>query len=101
MTAMNTCFSSGSGDLHTDDKILASSRLTRSEFNRGLGQHMTAQTSAPDFFVWPGFDFSCGDRASWLVSDSLETSYTGTRPAISSTFARENKLISGSLAVDL
>jgi hypothetical protein len=49
---LNTYFSSGSGALHTDDKILASSRLTRSEFDRGLGLHMTAQISAPSFVVY-------------------------------------------------
>jgi len=38
--------------LHTDDKILTSSRLTRSEFDRGLGLHIATQTSAPDFVVY-------------------------------------------------
>lgn len=52
MALLNTYFSSGSGVLHTDDQILASPRLTRSEFDRGLGQHMTAQTAAPDFVVY-------------------------------------------------
>lgn len=52
MTPLNAYFSSGSGVLHTDDKILASPGLTRSEFDRGLGQHLTAQTSAPDFVVY-------------------------------------------------
>lgn len=52
MAPLNIYFSSGSGALHTDDQILASPTLTRSEFGRGLGQHMTAQTSAPDFVVY-------------------------------------------------
>lgn len=52
MTPLNSYFSSGNGVLRTDDQILASPGLARSEFDRGLGQHMTAQTSAPDFVVY-------------------------------------------------
>ena len=52
MTPLNAYFSSDSGALYADDKILASSKLTRSEFDRGLGPHMIAQTSSPDLVVY-------------------------------------------------
>lgn len=52
MTPLNSYFSSDDGVLHTDDQVLASPGLGRAEFDRGLGQHMTAQTSAPDFVVY-------------------------------------------------
>jgi len=38
--------------LSTDDKVLSFPGLARSEFDRGLGQHMTARNSAPDFVMY-------------------------------------------------
>jgi len=52
MKPLNSHFSSGDGVLRTDDQVLAFPGLARSEFDRGLGQHMTAQKSAPDFVVY-------------------------------------------------
>jgi len=52
MTPLNSYFSSDTGVLRTDDQVLAFPGLTRSEFDRGLGQHMTARNSAPDFVVY-------------------------------------------------
>lgn len=49
MTPSNSYFSSSNGVLRTGDQVLAFPGLTRSEFDRGLGQHMTAQKSALDF----------------------------------------------------
>lgn len=45
-------FSSDNGVLRTDDRLLVSPELTRSEFDRDLGQHVNGRTSAPDFFVY-------------------------------------------------
>jgi len=45
-------FSSGDGILCIDDQVLTAPELTRSEFDHGLGQHMTAKISAPDFIVY-------------------------------------------------
>lgn len=52
MTPLISYFSSGNGVLSTDDKVLAFPGLARSEFDRGLGQHMTARKSAPDFVMY-------------------------------------------------
>jgi len=52
MTPLNSYFSSGKGVLRTDEQVLAFPGLARSEFNLGLGQHMTARKSAPDFVVY-------------------------------------------------
>lgn len=52
MTLLNSYFSSANGVLRTDDQMLAFPGLARSEFDRGLGQHMTARKSAPDFVVY-------------------------------------------------
>lgn len=38
--------------MRTDEQVLAFPGLARSEFNLGLGQHMTARKSAPDFVVY-------------------------------------------------
>lgn len=52
MKPLNSYFSSDSGDLRTDDQVIACPELARSEFDRGLGQHMSALNSAPDFVVY-------------------------------------------------
>jgi len=52
MTTLNIYFSSNDGGLRTDDQVLACPGLARSEFDRGFGQHMTGQNSAPDFVVY-------------------------------------------------
>jgi hypothetical protein len=52
MTPLNSYFSSETGVLRTDDQVLTFPGLARSEFDRGLGQHMTARNSAPDFVVY-------------------------------------------------
>ena len=52
MTPLNGYFSSGNGVLRTDDQVLSSPGLARSEFDHGLGKHMTARKSAPDFTVY-------------------------------------------------
>jgi len=49
---LNTYFSSNDGVLRTGDQVLAFPGLARSEFDRGFGQHMTEQNSAPDFVVY-------------------------------------------------
>lgn len=52
MTSLNSYFSAGDGVLRTDDQVLASPGLQRSEFDRGFGQHVAARKSAPDFVVY-------------------------------------------------
>ena len=52
MTSLICYFSSGNGVLRNDDQLLAYPGLARSEFDRGLGQHMTGRNSAPDFVVY-------------------------------------------------
>jgi len=52
ITPLNTYFSSGNGVFLANDQVLASPGLARSEFDCGLGQHMTARNSAPDFVVY-------------------------------------------------
>jgi hypothetical protein len=52
MTPLNSYFSSDKGVLRTDDQVLASPGLTRAEFDRGFGKHMTARNSASDFTVY-------------------------------------------------
>lgn len=52
MTTSNIRFSSDDGVFRTDDHVLVFPGLTRSEFDRGLGQHMNGRQSAPDFFVY-------------------------------------------------
>lgn len=52
MRPLNSYFSSDNGVLRTDDQMLAFPGLVRSEFDRGLDQHITAQKSAPDFVVY-------------------------------------------------
>lgn len=49
---MNINFSSDNGVLRTDDQVLVFPGLTRSEFDRGLGQHMNGGKSAPDYVVY-------------------------------------------------
>ena len=52
MTPLNSSFSSSNGVLHTDAHVLAAPGLTCSEFDDGVGHHMTARESAPDFVVY-------------------------------------------------
>jgi hypothetical protein len=52
MTTLNLYFSTGDGVLRTDDQVLASRGLSRLEFDRGLGLHLSGQTSAPDFVMY-------------------------------------------------
>ena len=52
MTPLNSYFSLGDGVLRTDDQVLASPGLARLEFDRGLGKHMAARNSAPDFVLY-------------------------------------------------
>lgn len=52
MTSLNSYFSSSNGVLRTDDQVLAFPGLARSEFDLGLGQHITARKSAPEFVVY-------------------------------------------------
>lgn len=49
---MKNYLSSGDGILYIDDQVLIAPELTRSEFDHGLGQHMTAKISATDFFMY-------------------------------------------------
>jgi hypothetical protein len=49
---LNSYFSSDNGVLRTDDQVLAFPGLARSEFDRGLGQHMNGGKSAPDYVVY-------------------------------------------------
>jgi hypothetical protein len=52
MTPLNSYFSSDRGVLHTDNQMLAFPGLARSGFDRGLGQQMSGEKSAPDFIVY-------------------------------------------------
>ncbi|WP_440963736.1 hypothetical protein ACL58G_26910 [Massilia sp. GER05] len=52
MTTLNIYFSSDNGVLCTDDQVLVFPGLERSEFDRGLGQHMNGGKSAPDYVVY-------------------------------------------------
>jgi hypothetical protein len=52
MTPLNSYPFSDDGVLRTDKQPFALLGLTRLEFERGLGQHMTAQKSDPDFVVY-------------------------------------------------
>jgi len=52
MTLLNCYFSLSNGLLHTDDHVLAAPGLKRSEFDDGLGQHITASPPAPDFVLY-------------------------------------------------
>ena len=52
LSPLNTYFSSGKGALRADDQVLAYPGLARSEFDRGLGQDMTARKSAQDFTLY-------------------------------------------------
>lgn len=52
MIPLNSYFSSSNDVLRTDDQVLAFPGLARSEFDLGLGRHMTARQSAPDFVVY-------------------------------------------------
>lgn len=51
-TPLNCCLCSSNGVLRTNDQMLACPGLARSEFDHGLGQHMIAQNSAPDFVMY-------------------------------------------------
>jgi hypothetical protein len=55
MKTMNIYFFSDNGVFRTDDQVLASPGLTRTEFDRGFGHHMTGRDSAPDFVVYGPF----------------------------------------------
>lgn len=52
MTTLNLYFFTDNGMLRTDDQVLASPGLNRSEFDLGLGQQMTRMNSAPGFIVY-------------------------------------------------
>lgn len=52
MKTLNIYFSSNDGVLRTDDQILVFPGLTRSEFDRDLGQYLNGGKSAPDFVVY-------------------------------------------------
>jgi len=52
MTPLNCSFSTDNGILRTDDQVLVFPGLTRSNFDSGLGQLLTARQSAPDFVVY-------------------------------------------------
>lgn len=52
MTPLKCYFSSDNGILYTDDQVLACPGLACSKFEHGLGEHMPAQKSAPDFIVY-------------------------------------------------
>lgn len=52
MKSLNIYFSSGNGNLRADEQVLAFPGLARSEFDCGLGQHITARESAPDFVLY-------------------------------------------------
>jgi hypothetical protein len=52
MTILNIYFSSDNGALRTDDQLLVFPGLERSEFDRGLGQHMNGGISAPGYVVY-------------------------------------------------
>lgn len=52
MKTLNSYFSSSDGVLRTDDQLIASPGLQRLEFDRGIGQHMASQESAPDFILY-------------------------------------------------
>jgi len=52
MTTLNIYFSLEDGVLCTDDQVLASPGLKRSEFDLGLGRQMTVMNTAPDFVVY-------------------------------------------------
>ncbi|WP_322401160.1 hypothetical protein [Massilia luteola] len=52
MTPLNSNFLLGDGVLRTDDQVLAFPGLARSEFDRGLGQHISCRESAPDFVLY-------------------------------------------------
>ncbi len=52
MPYLKTYFSLGGGVLRIADQVLTAPKLTRFEFEHGFGQHMTAQTSAPDCVVY-------------------------------------------------
>ncbi|WP_273036442.1 hypothetical protein [Massilia timonae] len=49
---LNIYFSSDTGVLRTNDQVLVFPGLARSEFDRGLGQHMNGGNSAPDYVVY-------------------------------------------------
>jgi hypothetical protein len=52
MTPLNSYFSLDDGVLRTDDQILAFPGLARSEFDHGLGQHISGREPAPDFVLY-------------------------------------------------
>lgn len=52
MTTLNIYFSADNGVLRTDDQVLVLPGLARSEFDRGIGQHMNGAKSAPDYVVY-------------------------------------------------
>jgi hypothetical protein len=49
---LNSYFSSDHGTLCTDGQVLTVQGLTRTEFNRGQGQHMSVQEYTTDFVVY-------------------------------------------------
>lgn len=52
MTTLNIYFSPDNGVLRTDDQVLVFPGLERSQFDRGLGQHMNGGKSAPHYAVY-------------------------------------------------
>lgn len=52
MTTLNIYFSPDNGVLRTDDQVLVFPGLERSQFDRGLGQHMNGGKSAPHYVVY-------------------------------------------------
>lgn len=52
MTILNIHLSLEDGVLRTDDQVLASPGLKRTEFDLGLGRQMTVMNTAPDFVVY-------------------------------------------------
>lgn len=52
MTPLNSYFSSDNGVWTTNDQTLACPRLARSEFDSGLGHHMTIRKPGPDFVLY-------------------------------------------------
>jgi hypothetical protein len=55
MKSLNIYFSSDNGVFRTDNQVLASPGLARSEFDQGFGQQMTGRNSAPDSVVYGPF----------------------------------------------
>lgn len=52
MKTLNAYFSSDDGVLRAGEQVLAAPRLTRAEFDRGIGRGMNGENSAPGFIVY-------------------------------------------------